>query len=195
MTAEQQALRAKIGTLTPKEYQTLARRLEVEHWQSINQFCGRCGAPMRPHANPNELAKVCSACGHTAYPALTPAVIVLVTKGERILLQRNTHYGIPNWTLVAGFLEPGETLEDAVVREVREEASIELRDIRYFASQPWPFPSTLMVAFQAEWAGGELTPDGEEIIQSGWFERDHLPELPLRGSIARTLIDTWLARA
>lgn len=97
-----------------------------------------------------------------------------------------------NRTLVAGFVDPGENFEDAVRREVREEASIEVGNLRYFGSQAWPFPSNIMVAFQAEYVAGELAPDGEEVVESGWFDRAHLPEIPHKGSIARAMIDAWL---
>ena len=147
---------------------------------------------MQPHANASERALVCSKCGYAAYPKLSPAVIVLVTKGNKILLQRNTHYKLRNWTLVAGFVDAGENFEDAVRREVMEEASIEVRDLRYFGSQTWPFPSNIMLGFRAEYASGELTADGEEGVESGWFDKANLPEIPLKGSIARAMIDAWL---
>jgi NAD+ diphosphatase len=178
--------------MSPEEFRAAARERELEEWQSINRFCGKCGSLMQPHAHADQRALVCSECGYTAYPKLSPAVIVLVTKGNKILLQRNTHYRLKNWTLVAGFVDAGENFEDAVRREVMEEASIEVKDLRYFGSQTWPFPSNIMVGFRAEYAFGELTPDGEEVIESGWFGRDNLPEIPHKGSIARAMIDAWL---
>ena len=122
-------------------------------------------------------------------------MIVLVTKGDKVLLQRNTHYRGVVWSLVAGFVDPGESLEDAIRREVREEASIEVKDIRYFGSQTWPFPSNIMIGFRAEYASGELKPDGEEVVESGWFDREHLPEIPRHGSIARAMLDAWVAES
>jgi NAD+ diphosphatase len=181
-----------LTTMTPEEFRTASRERELEEWRNINRFCGKCGSPMGAHANPEEHALVCPKCGYAAYPKLSPAVIVLVTKGDRILLQRNTHYRLRNWTLVAGFVDAGENFEEAVRREVLEEASIEVKDLRYFGSQTWPFPSNIMVAFRAEYASGELVPDGDEVVESGWFDRDHLPEIPLKGSIARAMIDAWL---
>ena len=121
---------------------------------------------MDKHSNVAERAMVCPKCDYTAYSKLSPTVIVLVTKGDKILLQRNTHYKLRNWTLVAGFVDAGENFEDAVRREVMEEASIEVKDLRYFGSQIWPFPSNIMVGFRAEYASGELTPDGEKIIET-----------------------------
>jgi len=186
-------LRALLGTLSPAELQRLACERELEEWRAVNRFCGRCGTAMQPHANPAERAFVCPACGYAAYPKISPAVIALVTRGDRILLQRNTHYRTANWTLVAGFVDPGENFEQAVVREIREEASIAVKDVRYFGSQTWPFPSNIMVGFRAEYASGELTPDGEEVVESGWFGRDELPAIPQPGSIARRMIDAWLS--
>lgn len=185
-------LRQMLATMTPEEFRLAARERELEEWRNINRFCGKCASPMEVHANPAERALVCPRCGYVAYPKLSPAVIVLVTKGDKILLQRNTHYKLRNWTLVAGFVDAGENFEEAVRREVFEEASIEIKNLRYFGSQTWPFPSNIMVAFRAEYASGELAPDGEEVVESGWFDRDHLPEIPLKGSIARAMIDDWL---
>ena len=186
-------LREMLAELTPEAFREVARARELAEWQAINRFCGKCGVPMRPHANPSERAFVCPACGYTAYPKLSPAVIALVTRGDRVLLQRNAHYLSAHWSLVAGFVDPGENFEVAVRREIHEEASIEVKDIRYVRSQTWPFPSNIMVGFRAEYVGGELRPDGEEVLESGWFARDALPELPRKGSIARVMIDEWVA--
>ena len=185
-------LRQMLATMSPEEFRAAARERELEEWRNINRFCGKCGSSMQPHDNAAERAMMCPKCGYTAYPKLSPAVIVLVTKGNKILLQRNTHYKLRNWTLVAGFVDAGENFEDAVRREVMEEASIEVNDLRYFGSQTWPFPSNIMVGFQAEYASGELTPDGKEVVESGWFDRNNLPEIPHKGSIARAMIDAWL---
>ena len=185
-------LREMLTEMSPEEFRAAARERELEEWRSINRYCGKCGSLMRPHVNPVERAFVCPKCRYAAYPKLSPAVIVLVTKGDKILLQRNTHYKLKNWTLVAGFVDAGENFEDAVRREVMEEASIEIKDLRYFGSQTWPFPSNIMVGFRAEYASGELAPDGDEIVESGWFDKANLPEIPLKGSIARAMIDAWL---
>lgn len=186
-------LRELFHSLSPEEFRPLARRQEIARWRQTNRFCGVCGAGMRRHDNPVERAMVCPSCGHVAYPAITPAVIVLVENDGRILLQRNSHYGVSYWSLVAGFVDPGENFEEAVRREIREEASIEVRDIRYFGSQCWPFPSNMMVGFRAAYASGTLCPDGEEVIESGWFGPDELPPIPRPHSLARRLIDAWLA--
>ena len=185
-------LRDMFRDMTPDEMRTASREAELAEWRRTNRRCGCCGEEMTPHADPGERALVCSACGYTVYPRIAPAVIVLVTKGDKVLLQRNTHYKGVVWSLVAGFVDAGENLEDAVRREIREEASIEVKDICYFGSQTWPFPSNIMIGFRAEYAGGELKPDGEEVIESGWFDRAHLPEIPRPGSIARTMLDAWV---
>ena len=186
-------LRIAFRDMTPDEMRTASREAELAEWHRTNRRCGCCGSEMAPHANPNECALVCTACGYTVYPRIAPAVIILVTKGDKVLLQRNTHYRGVVWSLVAGFVDAGENLEDAIRREVREEASIDVKDIRYFGSQTWPFPSNIMIGFRAEYAGGELKPDGEEVVESGWFDREHLPEIPRPGSIARAMLDAWVA--
>lgn len=187
------SLREQFATMTPSGIKSASFAREMEEWRDTNRFCGKCGAAMTAHPNPNERAWVCPQCGYLAYPKISPAVIVLVTKQDQILLQRNTHYKTANWSLVAGFVDPGENLEEAVRREVMEESSIQVRDIRYIESQTWPFPSNIMIGFRAEYAAGELTPDGEEVVASAWFDREHLPEIPRPGSIARHLIESWLA--
>lgn len=180
-----------LASLSEGEYRRIAAERMLAHWQETNRFCGKCGSLMKRHENRTENAFVCPSCGYLAYPKICPAIIVLVTNGEKILLQRNSHYGLKNWTLVAGFVDPGENFEDAVRREVAEEASIKIKNIRYFGSQSWPFPSTIMVGFTAEYDSGELKPDGEEVLASGWFAKDKLPEIPLPGSLARALIDNY----
>ncbi len=184
-------LRETFKDMTPDEMRAASREVELAEWRASNRFCGRCGAAMKPHDDPSERALVCTACGCAVYPRIAPAVIVLVTKGDKVLLQRNTHYKGVKWSLVAGFVDVGENLEDAVRREIREEASIEVADIRYFGSQTWPFPSNIMIGFRTEYLSGELTPDGDEVVESGWFDRAHLPEIPSPGSIARAMLDAW----
>jgi len=120
-------------------------------------------------------------------------VIVLVRKGEKILLEHNVRFPGNRHSLVAGFVEIGETLEEAAAREIREEAGIEVKNLRYVRSQPWPFPDSLMLGFVADWAGGEARPDGKEIDHLGWYTAENLPELPMKGSIARWIIDTFMA--
>ena len=128
-------LRTMFATMTPDEIRAASFDREIEEWKSVNSFCGKCGTPMRPHENPSERAFVCPSCGYTAYPKICPAVIVLVSKGDKVLLQRNSHYKTANWSLVAGFVDPGENLEEAVRREIREESSIEVKGIKVLAAR------------------------------------------------------------
>jgi NAD+ diphosphatase len=166
------------------------RALQVVAWDETHRFCGRCGSPTEQLEG--ERAKQCPECGHLAYPRVSPAVIMRVTRGDEILLARGRRFPQPIYSTLAGFVDPGESLEECVVREVREEAGIEIRDLAYFGSQPWPFPHSLMVGFTALHAGGELAIDQEELVDAGWFTPDDLPLLPPHGSIARRLIDSWL---
>ena len=139
--------------------------------------------------HPAEGARRCGACGHVDYPSVYPAVIVRVEKDGKILLARHVQRSQEFFTCLAGYVEVGESLEDAVHREVREEVGIEITNLRYFCSQPWPFPDSLMLAFFADYAGGEIAPDPAEIEEAGWFALDALPPLPDPVSIARRLID------
>jgi NAD+ diphosphatase len=178
----------------PFEAARLFRACHIAHWRAESSYCGRCGS-----ANgdaPDELARLCPSCGRREYPRISPAVIVLVTDDrDRILLAHNVKFQSAMHSLVAGFVEAGERLEQTVVREVREEVGIEVTDIRYAASQPWPFPDSLMLGFRARYAGGELRPDSIEISDVAWYSRDALPSIPARGSVARALIDAWRAES
>jgi NAD+ diphosphatase len=129
-----------------------------------------------------------------SYPPVSPAIMILVTHGRRLLLARKPAFPQGRYSALAGFVEPGETLEDTVARETREEVGVEVKNIRYFGSQPWPFPHSLMIAFTAEYAGGPIRPDGVEIEEARWFEPDQLPKLPPPISISRRLIDTVAGR-
>lgn len=167
------------------------RGKQVAEWARTHRFCGACGGAT--HRMPGERAMKCAACGHAAYPRVSPAMMVLVRRGADILLAR--HARGPRWSALAGFLEAGESLEDAIHREVREEVGLEVAGLRYFASQSWPFPHSLMVAFTAEYAGGELRPDITEIAEARWHAPgDTLPELAPPQSVARALIEANLSR-
>jgi len=166
------------------------RAVQIVEWDRGNQFCPRCAGPVERLEG--EFAKRCARCDTSAYPRLSPAVIVLVRRDDRILLGRNARFPLPMYSTLAGFVEPGETLEDAVHREIREEAGIEVDDLRYFGSQPWPFPDSLMIAFTAAYASGQLRPDATELVDARWFGLDELPMVPPRISIARRLIDAWV---
>ena len=168
------------------------RASQVVEWNRTHRYCGRCGTPTRD--KDGERAKECPACGHVAYPRNSPAMMVLVTRGPELLLARAHRFQGGMCSALAGFVEPGETIEDCIRREVREEVGIEVKSIAYFASQSWPFPHSLMIAYTAEWAGGEVVPGDEEIADARWFTPDALPPLPSSVSIARRLIDATVAR-
>ena len=165
---------------------------ELLYWDHNTQFCGVCGAPMKLHT---AISKRCENCGKEIWPQVAPAIIVRITRGaDEILMARARNFRGDFYGLIAGFVETGETLEEAVVREVREETGLEVSNIRYFDSQPWPYPSGLMVGFTADYAGGQIHIQHEELQNVAWFHRDHLPKLPEKLSIARRLIDDWLER-
>jgi NAD+ diphosphatase len=178
------------GLLGMEAFALAGRGVQLLDWQRHHRYCGACATPTE--RLPNEFAMRCPACGLVAYPRLSPAVMVLVLRGEELLLARSPRFPSDMYSALAGFVEPGETLEQCAVREVREEVGIDIANLRYFGSQPWPFPNSLMVAFFADYAGGELRPDGEEIEVADWFAADALPTLPMPLSIARQLIDAAL---
>ena len=181
------------GTVDDVVWTVAGRAVQLVEWDRTHRYCGRCATPTEPAAG--ERARRCPSCGLLAFPRLAPAMIVLVTRdgGREALLARGTRFPIPLWSCLAGFVEPGETLEEAVHREVREEVGLEVTDVRYWGSQPWPFPHSLMLGFTASWAGGEITPDPLEIAEADWYSRDALPPIPPGMSIARRLIDDWAA--
>ncbi len=166
------------------------RANQLNRWYRIHRFCGQCGRPTRDKSD--ERAKICPECGLVNYPRVTPAVIVAVVKGNEILLGRSKRFPKGFHSVLAGFVEPGETLEACVKREVREEVGIEVADIQYFGSQPWPFPDSLMVAFTAAYAGGTIQLDPAEIVHADWYPSHGLPPVPPGISIARKLID-WFS--
>ncbi len=159
---------------------------QLADWDRIFRFCGRCGTRTGNH--PEERAKLCPACGHISYPRISPAVICSVTRGNEILLARGVRFTHPVYSVLAGFVEPGETLEETVSREIMEETGISVKNIKYFGNQPWPFSSSMMIAFTAEYESGDIKIDDTEIIDAGWFTPDNLPMLPSSYSIARRLI-------
>jgi len=169
-----------------------ARAFQIADWDRSHRYCGRCGTPTRDKEG--ERAKECPACGLVAYPRVSPAMMVLVTRGHELLLARANRFPGAMYSALAGFVEPGETIEDCIRREVREEVGVEVAGITYFASQSWAFPHSLMIAYTAEYAGGELNPDRNEIADAQWFALDALPALPSHVSIARRLIDATIAR-
>ena len=187
-----EGLRQIYGRLDESLFRIATRAVQIVDWDRTHQFCGRCGAPMEAKAT--ERAKLCPRCGLHHFPRLAPAIIVLVERGHALLLARSRHFTQGMYSVIAGFVEPGETLEEAVVREVREETGISIRDIKYFGSQPWPFPHSLMIGFTAAYESGEIVLEDSEIEDAGWFTRDNLPPLPGKISIARRLIDGFLEK-
>jgi NAD+ diphosphatase len=183
-------LRSLFGSIREELLWVAGRANQLVDWDQSHRFCGRCGGPTEDKSD--ERAKWCRRCGLINYPRLSPAVIVAVLKGDQILLARNKRFKVPMFSVLAGFVEPGETLEACIHREIREEVAVTVKNIRYFGSQPWPFPNSLMIGFVAEYAGGEIVIDQHEIVEAGWFSRTNLPPVPASISIARRLIDWFV---
>ncbi len=184
------ALRGLFGRLEDDLVWAGGRAVQLVHWHDTHRFCGHCGAPTTDH--PTERAKLCPRCGLVNHPRVSPAIIVAVVRDHNLLLASATRFTANLYSVLAGFVEPGETLEECVEREVFEEVGIRVRDIRYFASQPWPFPDSLMVAFTAGYAGGDIRIDPREISDAGWYTADNLPPIPAPVSVARRLIDWFV---
>ena len=182
-----EGLRTLFSVLDDAHLALAGRAVQLLDWDRAHRFCGRCGALTLP--KPDERVRVCPACKLSVYPRISPAVMALVQRGREMLLGRSPHFPAGMYSALAGFVEPGETLEQCLAREVQEEVGVQISNVRYFASQPWPFPNSLMIAFVCDWAGGELRPQPGEIEAAEWFDVFHLPKLPSRISIARKLID------
>jgi NAD+ diphosphatase len=187
-----EGLRALYGRLAEELYAVAGRAVQILLWDKTHRFCGRCA---QPTVNaPADRAKLCPQCGLLSFPRLSPAVIMLIQRGDdEFLLARNRAFADGFYSVLAGFVEPGESLEEAVAREVREEVGLEIHDIRYFGSQPWPFPHQLMIGFTAHYASGEIALQADEIVEANWYSRrGELPRLPGKLSIARRLIDGFV---
>jgi NAD+ diphosphatase len=180
-------VRSLFSLVDPKAVSLTARAILLLDWQKNHRYCGKCGTPTT--RKPGEFSMMCSACGLVSYPRISPAVMVLISRGDELLLARGHRFKPGVFSALAGFVEAGETLEQCAVREVREEVGIEITNLRYFGSQSWPFPDSLMVAFFADYAGGTIQPDPSEIEDAGWFSRDALPALPEPMSLAWQMID------
>ncbi len=185
-------LRQSFGRMDEALFGVALRALHIVDWYRLYRYCSRCGGPLTPREDVR--AKECRNCGFVHFPRLSPAVIVLVERGDQILLARAQRFTENMYSVIAGFVEPGETLEETVQREVKEETGIDVKDIRYFGSQPWPFPDSLMIGFVAGYAGGEISVEEGEIAEAQWFSADNLPNIPGKISIARSLIDYFLER-
>lgn len=182
-----EGLRGAVGLLDPATWSAAAYASQIAHWDRTNRFCGACAAGMALVAG--ERAMRCEACDHSVYPRISPCTITLVHDGRRILMTRQASWPAGRYGLVAGFVEPGESLEDCARREILEETEVVVDDVQYAGSQPWPFPGQMMVGFTARWVRGEVRPRAGELEDARWFDVDALPVLPPRFSIARRLID------
>lgn len=184
-------LRVLAALLDPERFGVAGRAMHTCDWLTTSRFCGRCGT--RTARVDGERSMACPACGLHVYPRISPAIITLIRKGDLALLASNAKFPGAFYSTLAGFAEIGEALEETLVREVREEVGVAVTNVRYFGSQPWPFPNSLMIAFTAEWASGEIAIDPAEISDAKWFAADALPMIPPPLSIARRLIDAWIA--
>lgn len=184
-------LRGLWGQLSAEQIGLAGQALQLIEWDRCHQFCGRCGQPTV--LRDNERSKHCPACGLNHYPRHAPAVMVRITRGDEILLARSPHFAPGMYSVIAGFVDPGESIEQAAHREVMEEVGLTVKNLRYFTSQSWPFPHSLMIAFTADYAGGDICIDDDEIEDAGWYKRDNLPVSPITMSISRALIDDWLS--
>jgi NAD+ diphosphatase len=185
-------VRDLFGVADEDIYSLAGRAIQIVDWDRSHRFCGRCGAPTVRLEH--ERARRCPECGLMNFPRLAPAVITLVERDGKALLAQNAAFVGGFYSILAGFVEPGESLEEAVRREIREEVGIEVRDIEYFGSQPWPYPHSLMIGFRAKWASGDLTLDPNEIADAGWFAPHEFPQIPGKISISRQLIDDFVER-
>ncbi len=184
-------LRELYGVLPDELWQAAGLALQLVNWNRNSRYCGRCGHPFE--LKQDERAKVCGNCGWIEYPRIHPCIIVAVVNEDKILLARSSRFpNIKLFSVLAGYVEPGETLHECIGREVKEEAGIEIKNIKYFDSQPWPFSSSLMIGFTAEYAGGEIKIDGIEIVEAGWYSVDSLPSVPRWGSISGELINWFV---
>jgi NAD+ diphosphatase len=185
-------LRAWLGRVEPAVFYLAGRAQQVIEWHTTHRFCGRCATSMEDH--PQDRAKICPACGLVCYPRLSPSIIVLVTRGEEVLLARNANWPAGMFSTLAGFVEPGESIEQTVHREVEEEVGIKVKNLRYLGSQSWPFPNSLMLGFHAEYASGDIVCQEGEIADARWFRYDKLPNVPPGTAISRWLIDDYVAQ-
>ncbi len=187
-------LRRYYGSAPEHHWVAAGRGVQLVEWARTHRFCGRCGEPTE--LADGERAMKCPACGLLCFPRLSPAIITLVTRGDgddqEALLARGVQFPMPMYSCLAGFVEPGETLEECVHREIHEEVGITVRNPQYVASQPWPFPNSLMLGFTAEYDSGDIVCDPTEIVDANWYRRDDLPMIPPGISIARRLIDDWV---
>ena len=183
-------LRAWLGRVAPDFFYLAGRAKQIVEWHRDHRFCSRCGSANEDHAS--DRAKVCRECGLTTYPRLSPSIIVLVRKDDHMLLARNAAWPMRMYSTLAGFVEPGESIEQTVHREVQEEVGIDVANLRYLGSQSWPFPNSLMLGFHADYAGGDIVCQDGEIADARWFHYRDLPNVPGGTAISRWLIDAFV---
>jgi len=186
-------LRNLLGRIPDSLFTVCSRSIQLSEWYRNNQFCGACGSKMQRHNT--ERAMYCECNNFLIYPKISPCIIVLVTKGEELLLAHNKNFPGAFFSTLAGFIEPGESAESAIHREIYEEVKIKVKNIKYYGSQSWPFPSQLMLGYHAEYLEGDITPDGEEIDSADWFNYRKLPQVPTGNiSISGQLIESYIER-
>ena len=185
-------LRLLYGVLEEDVFLLAGKAFQIVKWDQTHQYCGRCGA--QTEAVEGENAKICPECGFISYTRISPAIITAILKEDKILMAHGRDFPENRYSIIAGFVEPGETLEECVKREVMEEVGIAVKNIKYFGSQPWPFPHSLMIGFISEYESGEICVDDYEITDAKWFDVNNLPELPSKMSISREIID-WCIKS
>lgn len=184
------SLRSLVGRVDDHIFANWCRAAQVLHYYRSHRFCGYCGTQTIAHAT--ETARLCPACSACYYPAISPCIIVLIHRGNEILLARSPRFRGKMFSTLAGFIEPGESAEEALHREIREEVAVKVKNLNYFTSQPWPFPSQLMLGFFAEYESGTIEIDGVEICEASWYECGRLPEIPGKATIAGQLIRSYI---
>jgi NAD+ diphosphatase len=185
-------LRDWLGRVEAPVFYLAGRAQQVIDWHRSHRFCGRCGAENEDHAR--DRAKSCPSCKLISYPRLSPSIIVLITRGDEMLLARNAQWPTNMYSTLAGFVEPGESIEQTVHREVLEEVGLRVCNLNYLGSQSWPFPNSLMLGFHAEYAGGDIVCQEEEIADAQWFKAGAMPNIPPKTAISRWLIDAFIDR-
>ena len=185
-------LREWLGRVQQPVFYLAGRAQQIIDWHNNHQYCGRCGAAMEDHAN--DRAKLCPDCNLINYPRLAPSIIVLVTRGDQMLLGRGANWPPNMFSTLAGFVEPGESIEQTVHREIMEEVGIRVQNLKYFGSQSWPFPNSLMLGFHAQYRDGEIVCNDEEIAEARFFDIDKMPNVPPKTAISRWLIDEFISQ-
>ena len=183
-------LRSWLGRVESSLFYLAGRAKQIVDWNRDHMYCGRCGTPTEDHHS--DRAKQCPDCGMISYPRLSPSIIVLVRRGDKALLARNANWPHGMYSTIAGFVEPGESIEQTVHREVLEEVGLRVTNLRYMGSQPWPFPNSLMLGFHADYESGEISCNDEEIAEADWFRYDNLPNRPGGTAISGWLIDSFV---